>query len=700
MREYVGNFWSSCAGDCPVCATNAPGTAADAGGLRAAAGATVATTPSDALFSGGRLNGWGAAGSYTVLTYSFPTVDPTGPGKTIAFRPFDEALKASARQVFAELAALTNITVVELAAGQGAQLNLMRADLNSGSGGTSIAGLGTVGNHLAGSLNTWIDTSYAASASSTSVKDTLLHEIGHNLGLKHPHDGSPVLDSAIDARANTVMSYNFSPLGDPGSYRWIDREALTRLYGTDANPAAEEVVAGWNAAARRLDVVLTAPLEYAGSSLDEHITATGTSSGSIINAGGGADTVVGSSVGDAVNGNTGDDVIDGGGGADTLAGGQGNDLLLGGDGNDALAGGLGADTLLGGDGNDELRGGDGADSIEGGAGADTLYGGVSGDYLFGGLDDDVFYAGAADTVIGGQGDDTLHAGHASAANPYYSDPTLSVRYNVVAEARLGAGDDLVLALHKDAISGSRLWGGLGSDTIRFGATDDDVQFGYGTAITGFEWIDAGDGNDRIDLGAGNSVVAIEDGDAAALGLDAVALRLAGFETITGGSGNDTIIGSSRGDRILAYSDAVFAGAGNDTVAVTYGWGSSVDAGAGDDLVYAAAAPTGAYYFQSIRIDGGAGNDTLMASWGADTLIGGAGADLFLFQDLDTTSTYAHIVVSDFQASEGDRLYVSGAAGVSSAASSGGTTVSFSVGGHTASFFLSGVSSFDRAWLLG
>jgi hypothetical protein len=65
----------------------------------------------------------------------------------------------------------------------------------------------------------------------------------------------------------------------------------------------------------------------------------GSSTGYIIDAGGGNDTVTGSSSGDDITGGSGADSIDGGGGDDTLIGGTGSDSILGGAGNDTIFGG-------------------------------------------------------------------------------------------------------------------------------------------------------------------------------------------------------------------------------------------------------------------------------------------------------------------------------------------------------------------------
>ena len=48
---------------------------------------------------------------------------------------------------------------------------------------------------------------------------TALHEVGHALGLKHPHDGAVVLDPAFDGLEYTVMSYRSHVGASIGGYR-------------------------------------------------------------------------------------------------------------------------------------------------------------------------------------------------------------------------------------------------------------------------------------------------------------------------------------------------------------------------------------------------------------------------------------------------------------------------------------------------
>lgn len=143
----------------------------------------------------------------------------------------------------------------------------------------------------------------------------------------------------------------------------------------------------------------------------------------------GRDSIVLGSGADKVNGNDGDDYIRGGEGDDLLYGAENDDLLYGDEGNDniyggngidglyggsghdAMHGGAGDDALVGNDGDDILVGGEGYDNLNGGNGADSLYGGAGNDYLIAAAGNDSLDGGdGADVLFAGSGDDIVYSG--------------------------------------------------------------------------------------------------------------------------------------------------------------------------------------------------------------------------------------------------------------------------------------------------
>jgi Ca2+-binding RTX toxin-like protein len=369
------------------------------------------------------------------------------------------------------------------------------------------------------------------------------------------------------------------------------------------------------------------------------------------------DEIRGTKLDDYLVGTAGDDLIDGRQGADTMVGSEGNDTYLADNAGDLAveAAGQGIDTvrarvdfvlsvnvenlaLLGdadlkGSGNDldnRIDGNKGANVLDGGEGQDVLLGHRGNDTLLGGLGDDSLDGGGDnDSLVGGAGADTLVGG---AGNDHYVVDSAS---DNVVELQSG-GNDTVYA----AIS----WA-LGADLENLALTGSAAIDGTGNlldnAIDGnraSNVLSGGDGNDTLvghrgdDTLVGGIGTDYLDGSADADSL----VGGAGADTMVGGTGNDTFLVDDAGDVMVELSDG-----GLDTVVSSVSWTLGVNAenltlsgwfdarlsGFGNELANVIHGDLGIDY-----IDGGAGDDTIVGSYGLspgkepDTLHGGEGND--------------------------------------------------------------------------
>jgi serralysin len=226
---------------------------------------------------------------------------------------------------------------------------------------------------------------------------TLIHELGHGIGLAHPHDdggGSGVFpgvtinnssslgSNKLNQGLYTVMSYNdgWASVQDPyghglRSYGYetgpmaFDIAAIQYIYGANTTahngddvyllPPADAAGIGWTCL---WDTGGTDSIEYAGrlntridlrpATLDDTPTGGGVVSG-VRGVYGGFTVAHGVDIENASSGR-GNDVLTGNDLVNHLNGNAGNDVISGGDGNDMLMGGAGRDTMTGGDGMDQF----------------------------------------------------------------------------------------------------------------------------------------------------------------------------------------------------------------------------------------------------------------------------------------------------------------------------------------------------------
>jgi Ca2+-binding RTX toxin-like protein len=281
-----------------------------------------------------------------------------------------------------------------------------------------------------------------------------IHEIGHALGLKHPHDdggtGRPTLSNLgledLDIDWATMMSYkddfNYNlRYYDPATPMLLDVLALQYLYGPNMNyntgdttytlQANNFYITLWDAAGAdtvtasnsdrgwyiympddQISTLSPARVGYALPLAEE--AASDPKSlywllGNIENATGSqfSDEIYGSVLNNRIFAQSGNDYIIGWDGNDTLDGGFGNDSVFGGIGDDIINDLSGANYLRGDEGNDSIVGGLGFDDANGNMGDDTISTGAGEDYCVGGKDNDSLSGGANyDLVYGNLGNDT------------------------------------------------------------------------------------------------------------------------------------------------------------------------------------------------------------------------------------------------------------------------------------------------------
>ncbi len=296
---------------------------------------------------------WPTDGNSLTLTYNFVTSLPgyyagVDSAYTTGFAAMTSHQAAASREILNVIENYINIEFVEVGAGAASDMAFMqvaRAENNVVAHAWYPTG-GQVGGDVFLNTNFWgydSDPNYG-----DLVYQTLFHEIGHALGLKHSFDDSrgsgDILTAAEENNHYSVMSYTRVG-GNAGSMMMHDIAELQRLYGVNEthNSGDNTYVLGGITHYTIWDTGGTDTIDGSVQHLDLTIRL---DEGSLSEVG---LTRVGIAFDVDIENAT------GGTGNDTIYGNELSNVILGGNGNDTIYGSTGNDTINGQGGNDTIR---------------------------------------------------------------------------------------------------------------------------------------------------------------------------------------------------------------------------------------------------------------------------------------------------------------------------------------------------------
>jgi serralysin len=467
--------------------------------------------------------------------------------------------------------------------------------------------------------------------------NTLVHEIGHSLGLEHPGDynfapGFAVeyegADGAIyyqDSRMYSIMSYWDAEETGASHVDWgnltyaynatpmvHDIAAIQRIYGVDTTTRTGDTTYGFNVTADTagrdaFNFILT-PLPVmtiwdAGG--NDTLDVSGFNTPSLIDLNPGAYSSAGGFFSEEmptlaeINARRAETGL-----APRTQATYDLYVRLFGEGytngvmrdNIGIAYGAWVENAIGGGGNDTILGNARANVLDGGAGADALAGrGGDDTYIVDNLGDTV-------TEAAGEGIDLVKSSVSFTLGDNVDNLTLT------GTAANGTGNALDNTIVANKVA-NVIRGGAGSDTVSYEASDAgvivklDPVISYSGAVA--NWL--------LDLPDGFGGYAQGD-------------KLYDIENVTGSNFNDLLTGNN--------ANNILSGLGGNDVLIDFGGNDSLNGGAGNDSLTA-----------------GDGADLLNGGAGNDRLSGGRGVDRFVFEDAGTDT------ITDYD--RGEKIDLSG-----------------------------------------
>ena len=306
------------------------------------------------------------------MYFTFPTVPPAYFSVTdlLGFKPFTEQQKIFTRKALATISTVIELGFIETSNATAANTITFADNVqNTSSGYADFPALPAYGSDVFIAYDGTSSRNLTPAEGSFSAL-TLIHEIGHALGLKHPFshadasggvgDG-PFLSAAEDSTQWSVMSYSTRSSDYYLRYAPLDVAALQYLYGPST------ALTGNNVYVLHAD---TTNMLWDGGGVDTLDGGSQTqamhlylepgywgyigSKAALISAAGQVTVNFGSVMENLIGGSASDYLI-GNAFANQITGGAGNDTIIGAGGNDTFIGLQGRDMIFGGDGYDALQ---------------------------------------------------------------------------------------------------------------------------------------------------------------------------------------------------------------------------------------------------------------------------------------------------------------------------------------------------------